>query len=85
MIKNDDLKNYIIIRHRLFRINNEIPEIKQPNQMVPWKKGILEQDFGIGSYSKVQVVIEPLSLPSEIKDMYLTFLERKVFKWQKLL
>lgn len=85
MIENDNLKNYIIIRHKLFRINNGIPEIGQPIQLVPWKKNLLEQDFGKGAISKVKIVVDPFTLSSEIKDLYLKFLEGKVFKWQKLI
>lgn len=85
MINNDNLKNYIIIRNKLYRINQGSELALLSNQLVPWQKTILEQDFGKTAFSKIEVVTDPLKLPTDIKDLYLLYLEREVLKWHQLL
>ncbi len=79
MIKNDKLENYLFIRHKLFRINDGISGI-QPAQLSLWTKGALELDFGKDAVAKIKSVKDPQLLPEELKDMYIRYLEMKVYK-----
>lgn len=84
MIQNDKLENYIFIRHKLFRIGKRIPNA-QLAQLSPWTKVELERDFGKGASEKIIIVKDPKLLSKELKDLYISYLEMKVYKPMQLM
>lgn len=80
----NNIENYILIRHKLFFINEGNDEYHHPKQLKQWKKSTLVEDLGEGAYEKVKVIKDPKMLSEEVKDLYIKYLELKVYKPHQL-
>ncbi len=84
MITNDSLDNYLFIRHQLFRIGIS-KEAHNIPQLHAWNKTTIEDDFGKNTWQNIRQIKNPMDMESDLKDLYIKYLERKVYKWDQLI
>jgi hypothetical protein len=81
----ENIENYVVVCKKLFFISNFNYEDIKLNSLDAWTWATFRRDFNKGKEKEVKVYKNGSELPNELKDLYIKYLEAKVYKWDRIL
>jgi hypothetical protein len=85
MKDTEKAENYIVVNKKLFYVSISNLEDIKINSLDPWTWSTFRQDFEKDKEKEVKVYKNGCELPNELKDLYIKYLESKVYKWDRSL
>jgi hypothetical protein len=81
----ENIENYVVVCKKLFFISSFTYEDIKTNSLDAWTWATFRRDFDKSKEKEVKMYKNGTDLPNELKDLYIKYLESKVYKWHRLL